>query len=719
MLTRLRLWFRSLLFGRRLDRERRAEIADHLARTVQRLTAQGMTREEAEQAARREFGNLAVVHEQARDARGGRRLESLAADVRFGLRLSARRPGSTITMIVVLALGIGFNTALFVLVSSLVSGVPPGFTPDDSLVRIRGIERNTSRGYSIGREFSYPEYAEYAAQTDLFSAVAAWTSSDVALNVGRDDENLVSGAATYVTAGYFQVLGVRPIAGAGLPATAPNGADSPETVAVISHVVWDRFYDQANDVMGRTLEVNGVTVTIVGVAPRRFNGARSGGSQVRVWLPLSARPLVQRTTAQAAPGLDAPIFGLVARMQPGVETAHTLPIVQAIAARTAQQGTPGGGNVALSTDVVPVLANNYFPPSGEVVDRRRQLAGQLPVMLIPILVLSITCTTVSALQAGLAIARRREMAVRLALGAPRRRLVRQLVTESVMLAVGAGALGLFVIWLLLRMFESAIPDLQVAIDWRSLAFTGGLALATGILFGLSPALHATRLALSDVLKDSAGQLVPSRSRLPASLVVAQIALTQPALLAMGALFLQMVESVRDMPRAVHADRILDARFNTNPRYGPLDGRREQTLARLRTRFAALPGVMAVVPQENTDDYLEVRVHPSDGVPGVELPSSLEVRAHAAPTGYFQLMSIPVVLGREFDPAGGDPAGAIVVGATWPAVCGERRTRSAGGWPASAPSNPGLVCSPSSVSWMIRERADPREPTTASSSRLCE
>ena len=484
----------------------------------------------------------------------------------------------------------------------------------------------------------------------------------MALDVGGDDESLHSGAATYVTASYFQVLGVRPMFGPGLPLNARDDSDSADLVAVISHTVWERYYGRANDVAGRTLKVNGVPVTIVGVTPRRFNGARTGGSQVRVWLPLSARSVVQRRLAHAGPGPETAIFGLVARLQPGIQASQTLPVVQAVAARSADQVTPRGGNVVLSTDVVPLLADNYFPPSGEVQDRRRQLVGQLVPLLIPVLILSITCTTVSALQAGLAIGRRREMAVRLALGAPRRRLVRQLVTESVMLALAAGALGLFVIWVLLRVFESAIPDLVVAIDWRSLAFTGGLALATGVLFGLSPALHATRLALSDVLKDGAGQLVPSRSRLPASLVVAQIALTQPALLAMGALFLQMVESVREMPRVVQADRILDARFNTNPRYGSIDGQREQTLARLRTRFAALPGVVAVVPQENTDDYLEVAAHRSDSVPGVEVPSSLSVRAHAAPTGYFPLMGIPVVLGRGFDPTGADPADAIIVGA---------------------------------------------------------
>ena len=190
--------------------------------------------------------------------------------------------------------------------------------------------------------------------------------------------------------------------------------------------------------------------------------------------------------------------------------------------------------------------------------------------MFPVLVLLITCTNVSALLAGLGVARRREIAVRLALGAGRRRVVRQLVTETVMLAMAAGALGLFVIWLLLRLFDASIPDLAIEIDWRSIAFTFSLALVAGVLFGFSPALHATRLALQEALKDSAGVVVARRLRLQSWLVVAQIAFTQPALLAMGALLLEMRSDLRELPAQPYADRLLELRFNVNPRYGSLD-----------------------------------------------------------------------------------------------------------------------------------------------------
>ena len=413
---------------------------------------------------------------------------------------------------------------------------------------------------------------------------------------------------------------------------------------MISHVLWERHFERSPDVIGREMKVNGVTVTIVGVAPRRFAGARTGGSQMRVWLPLSTRPQVQRT-ASTLTSYDDARYGLAARLQPGVRTDQTGPTVQAIAARAEQQTTITRATLA-STDVVPLLAGNYFPPSGV---EEPPSAGPVISLIFPVLVLLITCTNVSALLAGLGVARRREIAVRLALGAGRRRVVRQLVTETVMLALAAGALGLFTIWLLLRLFDASIPDLAIEIDWRSIAFTFGLALVAGMLFGLSPALHATRLALQEALKDSAGVVVSRRLRLQSWLVVAQIAFTQPALLSMGALLLEMRSDLRQLRAQPYADRLLELRFNVNPRYGSLDEERERTLVRLEERLAAVPGVAGAVRQEHRDS-LDVDVHPADTVAGLELASPQQVDAIAAPAGYFPLMGISFARGRDFDAA---------------------------------------------------------------------
>ena len=655
LLSTLRLRLRSVFRRARVEQELDDEIRDHIDRRVAADVARGMTREQARQAALRAFGGIAQAKEACRDARRVNVIEHTVQDVRFAARHFARAPIATATMIGIFALGIGFSTALLLFVESIVGGPVPGLAREDSLVRIRGIDR-TRPGRAIGREFSYPEYREYAAQRTVFSDVAAWTSSDIVFDVGTRDANPQSGAASYVTGNYFQVLGLRPAPGAGLPIDANDADPAPPLVAVISHVLWERHFERSPDVIGRAMKVNGFTVTIVGVAPRRFAGARTGGSQMRVWLPLSTRPQLQRTTSTLASYDDARL-GLVARLQPGIRVDQTAPIVETIAARASQQTTETTGMIA-STDVVPLIATNYFPPSGATGERS---AGPVIQLMFPVLILLITCTNVSALLAGLGVARRREIAVRLALGAGRRRIVRQLVTETVTLAVAAGALGLFVIWVLLRLFDAGIPDLSIEIDWSSIAFTFSLALLAGLLFGLSPALHATRVGLQEALKDSAGVTVARRLRLQSWLVVAQIAFTQPALLAMGALLLEMRSDLRELPSQPFADRILEVRFNVNPRYGPLDDHREQTLVRLQERLAEVPGVEGVVRQEH-DDSFDVEVHPADTVAGLELAAPQQVRGIAAPAGYFPLMGVSLVRGRDFDAAErSSNDGAIVIG----------------------------------------------------------
>ena len=656
LLSTLRLRLRSVLRRARVEQELDDEIRDHIDRRVAEDIARGVAPEQARQAALAAFGGIEQSKEACREVRGVTMIEHTVQDLRFAARRFARAPIATATMIGIFALGIGFSTALFLFVQSFVNGPVPGIPRDESLVRIRGIDRSRP-GRAIGREFSYPEYREYAAQRTLFSGVAAWTSSDIVFDAGTRQASPQSGAATYVTGNYFQVLGLRPAAGAGLPMAANDADAAPSLVAVISHVMWERHFERSPGVIGRVMKVNGVAVTIVGVAPRRFAGARTGGSQMRVWLPLSTRPQLQRT-ASTLSSYDDARFGLAARLQPGVRADQTRSIVEAIAARAARETAESTRRVA-STDVVPLIASNYFPPSG--ADEGAS-AGPFITLMFPVLVLLITCTNVSALLAGLGVARRREIAVRLALGAGRRRVVRQLVTETVMLAMAAGALGLFVIWLLLRLFDASIPDLAIEIDWRSITLTFSLALVAGLLFGFAPALHATRLALQDALKDSAGVVVARRLRLQSWLVVAQIAFTQPALLSMGALLLEMRSDLRDLSEQPYADRLAELHFNVNPRYGPLDDAREQTLVRLQERLAAVPGVAGVVRQEHNDSF-DVDVHPADGVPGLELASPLQVRTIAAPAGYFPLMSLSFVRGRDFDATERTQDGAIVIGSS--------------------------------------------------------
>ena len=654
LLSTLQLRLRSLLRRARVEQELDDEIRAHIDQRVADDVARGVPLEQARQAALRAFGGIEQSKEACRAVRRVNVIENTVQDLRFAVRHFARAPIVTATMIGIFALGIGFSTALFLFVQAFANGPVPGIPRQESLVRIRGID-HAQPGRAIGREFSYPEYEEHAAQRTLFSDVAAWTSSDIVFDVGTREPNLQSGAATYVTGHYFQVLGLRPALGAGLPVDATDADPAPPLVAVISHLLWERQFDRSRDVIGRAMKVNGVTVTIVGVAPRRFAGARTGGSQMRVWLPISTRPLVQHT-ASALTSYDDARLGIAARLQPGVRADQAGPAVEAIAARTARETTTG---TSLSADVVPLMGNNYFPPSGA---SEEMSAGPAIGMMVPVLILLITCTNVSALVAGLGVARRREIAVRLALGAARRRVVRQLVTETLILAIAAGALGLFVIWLLLRLFDASIPDLAIEIDGRGIAFTFGLALVAGLLFGVSPALHATRLEVHEALKDAAGTGVARHLRLQSLLVVAQIAFTQPALLGMGSLLLEMRANLRALPTQPYADRILEVQFNVNPRYGAVDEDRERTLKRLEERLAAVPGVVGVVGQESVDSF-DVDVHPADTVPGRELASPQQVRGIAAPAGYFPLMGVSFVRGRDFEAAERSHDDAVVIGSS--------------------------------------------------------
>jgi predicted permease len=651
MMNKIRLTLRSVFLRRRLEREMRQEMQGHIEESTQRLIARGLTPEEARRAAVREFGNVDYLQEEARDARGSRWVETTLADVRFGLRHFGKTPISTITMIALLALGIGFNGGLFTLLYSIQTMPPHGIEPDKSLVRIRGLNFDRDAGRMRGRAFSYPEYRDYAEQKHLFSAVAAWTSSDIVLNSGSSRETLQSGNAAYVTGDYFRVLGVRPIMGAGLPAATQDNGD-PQLVAVISYGVWERMFAQAADVIGRTITVNDVAVAIVGVAPRLFTGTSSSGDQMWVWLPLNALPVVQHTTSGALSHSDSRLFGLAARLQPGIKPEHTLPTVQTIASRAAQQGSRWRAAAdEVSTDVVVLQDDNYNPPSGEP-----ELFTRFFVVFLPLLILLIPCTNVSALLVGHATRRRREIAIRLSLGARRGRIIRQLVTESVLLALAAGALSLFVLWVLLELIAYRVPEIQLALRWPVVAFTMGIALTAGILFGTSPALHATRLSVSEVLKNASNSVASTRSRLQSGLVVTQIALTQPLLVAFATMILSIFTTLSQLPVPLFNDRILRVEFNVNNRDSAVA--RQQMLA-LEQRFAAVPGVESVVPEADYPVYATVAVHPADQIPGRPYSDVLLAGLGAAP-GYFELMGFTFVRGRDFDQANRDDGRAVII-----------------------------------------------------------
>ncbi|MEX2282473.1 MAG: ABC transporter permease [Gemmatimonadota bacterium] len=650
MLNRLRLALRTVLLRRRLDREMQDEMERHIAQSTQRLMARGLSEREARHAARREFGNVDSLQEQARDARGSRWVESTIADLRFGLRHFRKIPVSTATMILLLALGVGVNTGFFTILYSVRTMPPTGVAQDERLVRIRGTLTDNERRQTRSRPLSFPEIQQYAAQTQLFSEVAAGVSDEAVISV-RAGETRTPGLAVFVSESFFRVIGVQPILGAGLPSVSDDRA---APVAVINYAIWDDQFGRSPDVIGKTIQVNDLVATIVGVAPEGFYGAWSGGSAMRVWFPLAARADVLNQVALAS--YDSTSFAAVALLRPGVRLDQAIPTVQLIAGRAAEQIAQRNATITYSADVAPLLANNErIKTEG---DRIEDLALLGAVTLIGLLVLVITCTNVSTLLIGLAAARRQEIAVRLSLGAARSRLVRQLVTESVLLATAGGVLAIGVLWIIYRAFGARFPDVQLSLDWTSLAFAFGFAVATGLLFGTSPALHATRLAVADVLKNSAASVVATRSRLHGALVVVQIAATQPLLVGLGASMMIVLTQFDRSRTPAHEHNIVVADFSPNAL--PL-AQLEPELQRLRERFAGLPGVVGVVRPPRNGSRHEMVIHPADRPVGVDTIGQFAIRTFAAPPGYFDFFDGRILLGRDFNAQDVEQGHTVILG----------------------------------------------------------
>ncbi len=616
------------------DDDLRAEMEAHLAMETEENIRRGMQPAEARRQALIASGGLTQAVESVREQRGLPWLESLAADTRYALRHFRRTPLSTITMIVVLSLGIGTNVVLFTLLNSLATLPAPGIDRDAALVRIRGTV--AARGASAQpRLLSWPEVREYAGRTELFASVAAHADETAMIHTGDAPPSTVS--LVYTTPNYFGMLGVRPVLGRE-PAAGPDVMRmTAAPTAVISHAMWRQRFGGARGVIGRTVRINDYPVEVVGVAPPRFAGTDRGGAMT-MWVPLAAYPLLQKRGTAAFVSPDSTFLSATARLRPGITPARAAAVVAGIASR------PSSAETQESADVVPLLSDN-----ARVGDRTDELTSRAAAGGFALLVLLITCTNVSALMVGLAVARRREIGVRLSLGAPRKRLIRQLLTESVLLALVAAAVGLAVTAAGIRVLGTMLQDVQLVVDWRVTAATCAVAVVTGVLCGLSPALHATRISVSEVLKSSALSVAAARSRLQRALVVAQITLTQPLLVGLGVVILTMLTDLGARPTSGAPARIAEIELDT------WAGRvsheeREALISAIVADVAALPGVVAAVPMQLGTVTAPLTVHPADRVPGIAYAPAMQTRLTAAPPGYFSAFGIPVVRGRDFDPS---------------------------------------------------------------------
>jgi predicted permease len=636
MMSALRARVRAIVRRGTVDREMRDEMALHLEQATERLMRRGLNEAEARDAARREFGNVAVLQEEGRDVRGGRWIEMLVSDVRFAMRHFSRTPLTAITLILVLALGIGVNSALFSLVQVLTMRPAPGVPADDALVRIRGTSLTRSEGKLEGRHLSMPEVNDLATRRETFAAVASYSSEEVMLDLG-DGSDPKAMTGHFVSPNFFATLGIRTALGPGLPAGQTDDAPGAELVVVIAHSLWEQIGGDTA-IIGRVVRVNDVPVRIVGVAPPAFQGAAFDSGMPLLFLPMPARAAILQSTPHALVSPDSTFLDVFARLAPNATLEQGNAVVKVVATAWVPGKVEPGEPAVISSDVVPLRGLTDVGSDSE------RLAIVALMGTGALLILLVACTNVSALLVGAAVARRREIAIRLSLGASRLRVIRQLVTETSLIALAGGALGLTLYWWITRLIAWAFLDGGIGPDLGTVGFTAFVALGTGIIFGLSPALHATRLDVSSALKDAGGGTT-SRSRLQRFFIVAQIVLTQPLLVAIAmvvGIVLSELGGRVDNPLTTNIVRV---EFGT---YGGV-GSREQKLARIADVMQAvsrLPSVETVVPQSRGFDVADVRVHTADRGAGPRAQETVRAHIEGTAPGYFAFQDIPMRRGRE-------------------------------------------------------------------------
>jgi predicted permease len=659
-MTRLVRRLRTLTRRSRVKDDIRRELDFHIEMEVEKRRRQGMSAGEARRTALRDFGGMSRVREEVHDTRGLSMWDAVTQDVRFSLRMLRRWPGYTAAVIFTLALGIGANTAIFSIVDNVLLEPLPYAEPQDLVrvvqSRVRPVAGETN--VSIKELFDYRE-----GTRSLDGLVEYHFMSFVLLNHGEPDR-VDTGV---VSSNFFDVLGVRPIHGRGfLDKDDDLGA---EAVVLLSHAYWRKKFGGDAAVVGRAVEMNDKPHTIVGVLPPIPQYPREND----VYMPTSACPfraqsetLIQQNR-RAFSALQ--VFG---RLKPGAPAEQARAEISTVARRFAAD------NPQVYNPDVTQFSSTLVGLNEELIEDARPIL--LALLATTTLVLLIACANVANLSLARMARRDREMALRLALGAGRGRLIRQLLTESSIMAFAGGALGLLVAWAsldTLATFAARFTPrvIEPSLDASVLLFALGVSALTGILFGIIPAI-SSRPSLTSALKEGgaqAGDGVKAR-RLRSALVVAQVTVCFALLVGAG-LFLSSLKRLSSVDLGYRADSVLTAEVFNNWSRQTNDDERRRLYTTILDRLKATPGVMSVAvtnavplstaqPGDNP-----VRIEGVTGEPVTQLPvADLKV----ASDGYFDVLGIAPLKGRTFTPADHQDAPQVaVINASMAKLWGER------------------------------------------------
>jgi putative ABC transport system permease protein len=554
--------------------------------------------------------------------RGRLLMGSLLQDLRYGLRALLKKPGFTIIAVIMLALGIGANTAIFSILNAVLLSPLP-FSEPEQLVMVFAKTNRDARNW-----VAYPDFQDWQAQSQSFTELSAIVPQSVNL-IGREEPTRVIGG--FVSANFFKLLGVEASSGRTfLPAEDKPGA---ERVAVVSHETWQNRLGASPDLIGQTLNLNGQVFTVVGILPAGF---KFTWSDCEVWLPIQHYPNYSMDRSRTS-------SGVMGRMKPGIKLAQAQTEMEIVARRLAEQYPET--NRERSITIVPM--------------RELMVEDLRPLLFILTgavgLLLLIVCANIANLILARSMARQKEIALRVALGAGQWRIVRQLLTETVLLALIGGTVGLLVgMWtvkLLMRGSPTELPPgIDVNLDLTVLGFTFAIAILTGVAFGLAPALRFSRPDVHDVLKEGgkgAGETFGSR-RLRGALVVIQVALALILLIGSG-LLVRSFRALSEVNPGFNPQNVLTMEYRVPRNKYPEPAQQWAFHRQVVERVQSLPGVQSA-------SVVLALPHSGNGggasfVPlgGPEPPKGQEPRAQSnrADPYYFRAMEIPLIRGRVF------------------------------------------------------------------------
>jgi predicted permease len=587
-------------------------------------------------------------------------MRNLLQDLRYSGRTFRQNPGFTVVAVSSLALGIGFNTAIFSLIDALLLKTLPVDDPS----RLVMVSDPTSAGVSIGtqsgvrRLFTYEEFAKMRARNQVFIGMLVAESSTSRMNVSIDAGSLEELRTRLVSGDYFSTLGVHPLIGRAFTA-GDDKAPGSDPYAVISYAYWKKRFGLDASVLGKTVHIRKTFFTIIGVTPARFFGETVGDSP-DAWLPMMMEPLVKpgREWLHDDPSKAEKVEWLLVqgRLKAGVSDKHAESslnvLFQQIVHETAVANLPPDRLRELADQKIKIQS------ASKGASQLRDAFNEplLVLMTVVCLVLLIACANVANLLLARATARQREIGIRLALGASRGRLIRQLLTESILLACVGGAIGvLLAFWtsdLLLHMVArgpNPVP-LDVRLDARILAFTAGVSIFTGLLFGLIPALRATRVDISSTLKENSKGVIGNGSRITMgkALVISQVAVSLLLLIGAG-LFLRTLQNLQHVDLGYAREKLLLVRIDALEA-GYKDAPRAAVFRTLLERFRAIPDVQGVTLSENglfsgTESGDQITVE------GYKPQKRGDDNARFDQIGpnYFSTIGVPLLLGREIGP----------------------------------------------------------------------